>query len=199
MLRNRVLFLGVLMMLTGIFSVGTSLLSRSGRAETYTVKKGILSEIVFSSLTNDKAALYKGRELYNNYWAQYGIDPADEENVPEFARYVALKKGASEKRFIAYLRKTELGGECALLGCEISFFENTSGNQWRLVASISTYHVWVSNQTTQGYYDLYSLASFIDPTEVPKQHERQIPFIWTGSQYESIEQLNNSGGAQGEK
>ena len=142
-----------------------------------------LDEVNFSS---DKGAVYKGIELYKYYWQQYNVtfDPS----APARANYMDLSDKKGKDDYIVLIRKTERGGVCARLGCEVSIFENTKDNRWRLVMHVFTHQLYISNQKTDGYYNLYVESS---TKEVEDAGSKKTKFVWNGGKYVAEHRLEN--------
>ena len=179
--RIHILRIFFLFLLSGFVLLTTS-------HAVYAQPKGVkerLDEVEFSKSRTDKSALYKGLELYKYYWQQFNIKM--DASAPAYAQYVTLKRGASSKDFIVLYRKPEMGGNCSRLGCEISVFEDTGNNKWRLVLTAFSDNFFISNIATDGYYNIHLTSSTLGTNE--EGDVRKTKFIWTGNKYKSVRDI----------
>lgn len=141
------------------------------------------------TLSGDKGAVYKALELYKYYWQQFNV--TFDASAPANADYLKLSDKKSRNEFIVLIRKTDVGGECVRLGCEISVFENTRDNRWKLILHVFSRDLYISNQKTDGYYNLFVRSSTKDIDESASKNTK---FVWNGGKYVAEHRLGKDKG-----
>ncbi len=174
---------GFLILYIGVLAISTFFVAQ---ATAQNVREN-LQRVKFEGSSNDKGAVSKGLDLYENYWQQF--DVSIDRSAPAYAKYLKLKPNSKQRNFIALYRKIESGGTCAKLGCEISIFENTGDNQWRMILHKFSHDLYVSNLKNNGYYNLHIRSATKKVSD--DGGSKLTKLIWNGGKY-TVSNTNQS-------